>query len=504
MKGGKIVRIIGGKSVKRAKESITLTATEGDLTFNARQVNMIGRNGGVQYLNDYRPPLPLQVAQIEGPLDEQGEQVSVVEKGKSYKFRIVRFTREIKMPSEPRQVCWALQCDEGTIQQVTGVKGKQEVTVDISGNESSGKITIYAYISTPEEEGKAEAVLKAKAGGIHTRFYDEQGQQIYEIPPKLHKAFNEEYGIKIAYDKENEMLYHEGDCDPAYEKVSPTAIEHWKRELNPETISKGKLLFGYNFGYEAYSESKDKDGNTYDKNENLLKDFHIKQKNIDKGTVPGYRKVIKNYQYKDGSIGNKIWDMIGNIACIDLGDFNDYLVDKGVSYNLNIEKERYQVFKLKPPEFTNRYSGLPRVLEHEFIGHVIMKLTDDPYEWNSVQKNTLGPNPVEGELGNVIRRELDLPDRLNYTRGYKMNSKDDDASNIRFGYMNGNNRIPHPDADYEGVDRNSDFAFFGPPPKYPTLEGEAIIKEKDYIILEKVNYVIKIEFDGANETFNFS
>jgi hypothetical protein len=37
---------------------------------------------------------------------------------------------------------------------------------------------------------------------------------MYEIPQKLHKAFNEEYGIKIAYDKENEMLYYDGDCEP--------------------------------------------------------------------------------------------------------------------------------------------------------------------------------------------------------------------------------------------------------------------------------------------------
>lgn len=46
MEGGKIIRTIGGESVKIAKKSITLTATEGDLTFNsATKVMMTGKQG---------------------------------------------------------------------------------------------------------------------------------------------------------------------------------------------------------------------------------------------------------------------------------------------------------------------------------------------------------------------------------------------------------------------------------------------------------------------------
>ncbi|WP_185145089.1 hypothetical protein [Apibacter muscae] len=57
MKSGKIVRIIGGESIKKAKRTITLTSTEGDLTFNSpKKVIMIGKKGGVQFLNDYQPP----------------------------------------------------------------------------------------------------------------------------------------------------------------------------------------------------------------------------------------------------------------------------------------------------------------------------------------------------------------------------------------------------------------------------------------------------------------
>lgn len=500
MEGGNIVRRIGGESIKRAKKSLILESTHDNLIFySAKQVVMSGEQGGVEYLNDYKPPEPLQVIHIEGPLNEEGEKISTVEKGKSYKIKITQFNRELKSPAELMKIKWSLQLNEDAVQLSAKTIGKQEVTLDISKTDSLDKITIYAYISNWKKEGKCEVNVSTKQGGIHTRFYDEQGQQIYDIPRKLQKAFNEEYGIKIAYDKENEMLYYKGECAPAYEKISPTAIAHWKRELSRDQVSKGKLLFGYNFGYETYIN-----GDSYDKQGNLLKDFYIKHKEVNRGIVPGYRKVIKNFKYEDGSIGDKIWDMIGDIACIDLGDFEENLIEKGILYKLNIQKERYEAFKLKPPEFTNRYSGLPRVLEHEFIGHVLLKLTDQHDELTQQEKDTLGPVPTEAKLGNVIRREIDLPDRKNYTRGYKINSKDNDAMRIEFGYMNGNNRIPHPDANYEGVDINSDHAFFGPPPKYPTFEGEAVVKEKDYPALQKINYVVKIKFDGANETYYFS
>ncbi|WP_128330553.1 hypothetical protein [Apibacter sp. HY039] len=460
MKGGKIVRIIGGKSVKRAKESITLTATEGDLTFNARQVNMIGRNGGVQYLNDYRPPLPLQVAQIEGPLDEQGEQVSVVEKGKSYKFRIVRFTREIKMPSEPRQVCWALQCDEETIQQVTGVKGKQEVTLDISGNESSRKITIYAYISTPEEEGKAEAVLKAKAGGIHTRFYDEQGQQIYEIPPKLHKAFNEEYGIKIAYDKENEMLYHEGDCDPAYEKVSPTAIEHWKRELNPETISKGKLLFGYNFGYKItsnYSEWK----------ESIPNNAHE--------VFPVFLGDCPKMKGKH------------SLALIDLGDYDDELQPLGVKYELAQSDKAYNIYHIEKPKFSNRYMGLARGLEHEFIGHVILNYFDLP------PLDSVGATEIEKLLGNIIRAEIGIAERKQ--SNIIETSTKEQVFVTTFGFHEKCNENIEDSYIWPGAPE--------PASKCPNTEGKALINLENVLKLAQTNYTILIKYKYNENIYDF-
>ena len=213
MKGGKIVRTIGGESIKRAKGSITLTANGGDLTFNAKKVTMVGKDGGVKYLNNYKPPESLRVIKLEGPFNEEGEKVTVLKKGKSYKYKVTEFNRELRNEIELKRIKWSLQNNGENLISISQVMGKKEVTLSVSETESSKKITIYAYFENPEEEGVAESSLGE--GGIHTRFYDEQGQQVYEIPEKLHKAFNEEYGIKIAYDKENEMLYYEGECTPA-------------------------------------------------------------------------------------------------------------------------------------------------------------------------------------------------------------------------------------------------------------------------------------------------
>ena len=494
MKGGKIVRTIGGESIKRAKGSITLTANGGDLTFNAKKVTMVGKDGGVKYLNNYKPPESLRVIKLEGPFNEEGEKVTVLKKGKSYKYKVTEFNRELRNEIELKRIKWSLQNNGENLISISQVMGKKEVTLSVSETESSKKITIYAYFENPEEEGVAESSLGE--GGIHTRFYDEQGQQVYEIPEKLHKAFNEEYGIKIAYDKENEMLYYEGECTPAYEKTSPTAINHWKKELNREEISKGKLLFGYSFGYEAYSASKDKNGNTYDRDGVLIEDIYAKQP-VNRGIVPGYRKEVYK-KYEDGSKGYVKDTFIGNIACIDLGDFEDDLMVKFTYYELPSSRElHFKEFNIPLPELTPRYSGLTRILEHEFIGHVLLKLTDDRYELLSNEYKTEGPTQVEAKLCNVIRREIGIPERISYG-GMATNSSRAGRSEIEFGYLNGDNER------YSSSVDSRDTNYPSPPRKYPERHGTAIIDAQDVKKLVIIKNIIKIKYDVQQEGFTFS
>lgn len=494
MEGGNIVRRIGGESIKRAKKSLILESTHDNLTFySAKQVVMSGEQGGVEYLNDYKPPEPLQVIHIEGPLNEEGEKVSTVEKGKSYKIKITQFNRELKSPAELMKIKWSLQLNEDAVQLSAKTIGKQEVTLDISKTDSLNKITIYAYISNWKKEGKCEVNVSTKQGGIHTRFYDEQGQQIYDIPKKLQKAFNEEYGIKIAYDKENEMLYYKGECAPAYEKISPTAIAHWKRELSRDQISKGKLLFGYNFGYEVYSDNID---TTYDKDNVLIEDVYAKLP-VNKGIVPGFRKKVYK-KYEDGSEGFIKDTFIGNIACIDLGDFEDNLMVKFTYYKLPSSSEsQFKEFKIPLPELTPRHIGLTRVLEHEFIGHVLLKLTDDKYDLFSKEYTKEGPTQVEAKLCNIIRREIEIPDRISYG-GIAIDPLRAGRSEIEFGYLTGSNEY------YSSNINSRDTNYSSPPRKYPRHQGIAIIDALDVKKLVMIKNIIKIKYVSQHESFTFS
>jgi hypothetical protein len=286
-------------------------------------------------------------------------------------------------------------------------------------------------------------------------------------PQKLHKAFNEEYGMKIAYDKENEMLYHDGDCTPAYEKVSPTAIEHWKRELNPKQISKGKLLFGHNYKIQVYSEQS-KPG--YNEERYPFSYNETSDRGVFFGEVPNFFKeeiridkdTVKSYKIP------KI-KTIGNMACIDLSDFNEELMAKYAYYELpDFDYKQFKEFNIPLPKLTCRYNGLARNLEHEFIGHATIKLTDIRYFSNDIEYKTEGPVPVEAKLGNVIRREAGIPDKKSYG-GYAVNPSQAGRSEIEFGYLNGSNGYYQTDID----SRNTNYP--NPPKRHPRRQETAVI-----------------------------
>ncbi len=309
------------------------------------------------------------------------------------------------------------------------------------------------YYNPFDEENTGDEV---KTGGINTRFYDEQGTQVYEIPQKLHKVFNEEYGIKIAYDKENEMLYHEGDCSPAYDKISQTAIEHWKRELNPETTSKGKLLFGYNFGY----------------------------------------KIINNDETFPVFLGECPYTMEHrkhSIAFVDLGDYDDNLQPLGVTYKLEESDDAYDVYHIEKPKFTNRYMGLARGLEHEFIGHVILNYFDLP---DLKRQET---TEIEILLGNVIRKEIDIPERKKSQIANRYNKEKGIVEKVfetDFGFHEKNCNESDEDI-YTWPNAPS------PASKCPDVEGTVTINTVNALKIAKANYIITINYKHNEKVFDF-
>ncbi|MCT6870162.1 hypothetical protein [Apibacter sp.] len=163
MSKGKIIRIIGGESVKKAKKSITLTATKGDLTFNSPQkVLMNGKQSGVLYLNNYKPPLPLRVVKLDGPYDGQDKKVDIIKDNIQYIYKVIQFNR-IPKKSELKDLKWATQFDDGELYTDHPIsKGNKKVSFKISGNSKKTRFTVYAYFKKPSEKVSVTNLIEGK------------------------------------------------------------------------------------------------------------------------------------------------------------------------------------------------------------------------------------------------------------------------------------------------------------------------------------------------------
>gem|GEM_PF-981203 len=198
MEAGKIVRTIGGESIKNAKESITLTANGGDLTFNAQKVTMVGKNGGVKYLNDYKPPLPLRVVKLDGPFDENGAKVSLLKKEKWYTYKVIQFNRTPKEP-ELKNLKWAARFDQAPISlNFLSIKGLKEVRFKVPGKLNVAKVRVFAYFLTPIEEVSIETdIFGVKFPMLIIQSIARKGKKIISVNGK--KTSTNQTAIDLLY-----------------------------------------------------------------------------------------------------------------------------------------------------------------------------------------------------------------------------------------------------------------------------------------------------------------
>lgn len=161
IEGGKIIRTIGGESIKIAKKSITLTATEGNLTFNAAtKVEMVGKQNGVKYLNDYKPPeeIPttLRVTKVIGP--------DIIKGGGVYDYQAVEFNRKNFSLVELNKLIWNVKYDDS--EEFLGFEDEKNKNSYIISDKKIGvkrihilsekvigkkKIKIYPFFNSPSE-----------------------------------------------------------------------------------------------------------------------------------------------------------------------------------------------------------------------------------------------------------------------------------------------------------------------------------------------------------------
>jgi RHS repeat-associated protein len=185
--------------------------------------------------------------------------------------------------------------------------------------------------------------IDVNGDSVLTYFYNNDGKQISTIPDAVRNAYTE-MGINIGYNTETNMLY-----GSAIEGTTQTeASEAMLQELG-EGVSDHSLLFGYDLAYNAGGK--------------------------DKGVLFGYNMPMEGK----------------TLSLVDLGDFNADGSAKG--------------------EYTNGLSAkafnLTRVIEHEYIGHGVKGLKDEP--------NGPGdPGPNERLFGNPVRNSLGIPQRMQY------------------------------------------------------------------------------------------
>lgn len=208
------------------------------------------------------------------------------------------------------------------------------------------------YDLTPYQYGANNPIINIDINGdsVQTFFYDKERRKLNTIPEVVQKMFNDEYGVKVGYNSETNMLYYVGETETS-NTVSESAKEIITNALKDEATGKeavkkyGEITFGYNIST---------------------------VKAVDWGQTQGFRH-----------------------SYIDLADFKADGTLKGFNYS-----------KLVNYGYSTRTFNMARVFEHEWIGHNVNNLRD------GLLVNTK-PGGVE-RLMNKFRAEMNLPARLNY------------------------------------------------------------------------------------------
>ena len=198
-------------------------------------------------------------------------------------------------------------------------------------------------------------------------FRDAQGKKLDYIPESVQQEFNKEYGIKIAYNAETEMLYYDGESNPlgTYADISESAKGKLVSALKDTKTGKkalkryGRLNFGYDFRKPSGS------------------------------SITGGAAAPTTAFFSDGFIIGRYKNVYMDLGDFDFGDQGSY---RGFEYN-NVEKRSW---------------NFARTLEHEWMGHVLGGRGDGFSSTYHVK-----PGPTVSVV-NVFRLEMNLQIRLNY------------------------------------------------------------------------------------------
>mgnify|MGYP000264916657 CR=1 FL=1 len=159
--GGNIIKT--AKVITKTAEKITLTATNGDITFNAAKSVKYSAKKDIIFdsyvASETQQTEELLVTKVICDVKELTIDIP-------YTFKAVQFSRKPKKEKdELKNVKWAYKIDDENIQDFPTGSTKhsyneaiKKVTFDESFRDSK-KITVYAYINTPSEKVSIEIPL---------------------------------------------------------------------------------------------------------------------------------------------------------------------------------------------------------------------------------------------------------------------------------------------------------------------------------------------------------
>jgi hypothetical protein len=160
---GSIIRNISGKSYKEA-EAITKDASKGALDFKSPKENTFyGKDGGKKFADyeEKKQEKALLVKKINGPIDPSTNKVvDVIEKGKAYNYEAIEFNRT-PTKSELKSLKWAIQYDEGKMDDAPTVLGEEKISHFVSSEKQVAKVRIYAYFNSPSKNASVNVTIKS-------------------------------------------------------------------------------------------------------------------------------------------------------------------------------------------------------------------------------------------------------------------------------------------------------------------------------------------------------
>ncbi len=187
---------------------------------------------------------------------------------------------------------------------------------------------------------------------VKTYFFDKNGNQLTTVPDAVQQMFNSEYGISVGYNSETGMMYYSGEVETE-NTVSESAKEIVVSALSDNVGGKKAVR--------KYGEIVFGDGNF--------------------GTMQPPLSVSEGRANRRTS-----W--------INLSHFDKDGSSKMQNYS-----------KFDAAGFSRRAYNLGRVFEHEWIGHTLGNKSDPSNRFKA------GPTV---SIVNKFRREMGLPERLNY------------------------------------------------------------------------------------------